>query len=73
MIGIFHPLIYHSNWGEPERAPHKRYTESMRELYIMVCPSREIYAQHGSMDTSAKYSIAHSVTSGSFHMYTVLI
>ena len=40
--------------------PHINGT-AVRELYIiMVRRSREIYAQHGSMDISAKYSIAHS-------------
>jgi hypothetical protein len=38
--------------------PHINGT-SLLALYIcMVRPSREIYAQHGSMDVSAKYSIA---------------
>ena len=39
--------------------PHINGT-AMRKLYIMVRRSREIYAQHNSMDISAKYSIAHS-------------
>ena len=45
-----------SNGGEP----HITGT-AVRELYIiMVHRSREIYAQDGSMDISAKYSCAHS-------------
>jgi hypothetical protein len=47
--------------------PHINGT-SLPALYIylfiyifiyVVRPSREMYAQHGSMDISAKYSIAH--------------
>ena len=40
---------------------------------IMVRPSREIYAQHGSMDISAKYSIAHSHAWATHRIYAVLI
>ena len=53
---------------------------AVRELYIyiyiiiiMVRRSREIYAQYGSMDLSAKYSIAHSHAWATRRIYAVLI
>ena len=55
--------------------PHINGT-AVRELYIiiiMVCRSREIYAHHGSMDISAKYSIAHSHAWATRRIYAVLI
>ena len=61
--------------------PHINGT-AVRELYIyiyiyiiiiMVRRSREIYAQYGSMDLSAKYSIAHSHAWATRRIYAVLI
>ena len=52
--------------------PHINGT-AMREFYIMVRRSREIYAQHGSMDIGAKYPIAHSHAMAIGRMYAVLI
>ena len=45
---------------------------AVREL-IMVRRSREIYAHYGSMDISAKYSIAHSHAWATRRIYAVLI
>ena len=43
-------------------------------IIIMVRRSREIvYAQYGSMDLSAKYSIAHSHAWATRRIYAVLI
>ena len=43
-------------------------------IIIMVRRSREIiWAQHGSMDISAKYSIAHSHAWATRRIYAVLI
>ena len=55
------------NWGEPERAPHKRYSYARILYYILYI----IYFYYGTsvtrnyipsiaMNVNAKYSIAHS-------------
>ena len=66
----------HDLWhiiGASLSEPHINGT-AVRELYIiMVRRSREIYAQHGSMDISAKYSIAHSHAWATCRIYAVLI
>ena len=49
------------NWGEPERAPHKRYSCARIIYYVLwYVGHAKVYIQHGSMDINAKYSIAHS-------------
>ena len=61
--------------------PHINGT-AVREFYIiiiilyiiiMVHPSRKIYAQHGSMNISMKYSIAHSHTWATGRIHTLII
>ena len=56
--------MLHNNWGEPERAPHKRYSCARIVYYIIllwyVCHAKYMPSMHGSMDISVKYSIAHS-------------
>ena len=54
-------------WGEPERAPHKRYSCARIIYYILLLllllwyvGHAKLYPQHGSMSINAKYSIAHS-------------
>ena len=52
------------NWGEPERAPHKRYS-CARIVYIYILSwyirhAKFMTCMHGSMDINAKYSFAHS-------------
>ena len=62
-------------FGASLSEPHINGT-SVHEFYIiiiMVHRSREIYAQCGSMDIIAKYSIAHSHAWVTGCMYAVLI
>ena len=63
------------NWGEPERAPHKRYSHAQILYYIlyMVRPSREIIYPVISTDINAKHSIAHSHAWDTGRIYVVLI
>jgi hypothetical protein len=68
-------IAYNVLFGASLSEPHINGT-SMREFYMYVCmvrPSREIYAQHGSMDISAKYSVAHSHAWVTGRIYAALI
>ena len=62
------------NWGEPERAPHKRYSCAQIIYYILwYVGHAKLYPQYGSMDISAKYSISHSHAWATGCIYAVLI
>ena len=68
-IGVLHKAIYILciyiiyYWGEPERAPHRR-CGWVQIVCMYVCMYinivRTSVTLYGSMDISAKYSIAHS-------------
>ena len=57
---------YYNNWGEPERAQHKRnyYGTSVTRNYI---PSKALW------NINAKYCIAHSRAWATGHIYAALI
>ena len=62
-------------WGEPERAPHKRYSYVRILYYILLwyVGHAKYMPSYGSMDISAKYAIAHSHTWATGHIYAILI
>ena len=52
-----------NSWGEPERAPHKRFV-NVRYIYVYGTSVTSVtrilyYAQGGSMDINTKYSTTH--------------
>ena len=67
-------LFVADNWGEPERAPHKRYS-CARIIYILLwyVGHAKYMACISSMDVNAKYCIAHSRAWATGRMYAVLI
>jgi hypothetical protein len=65
-------LGYELNWGEPERAPHKRYSCARIAYYDGTSVTRNIFPAW-LMNISAKYSIAHSCAWVTGRIYAALI